>query len=394
MNLVDETVLVTRNARDKIQVSRFVLEQDHNTYTIKRFTGQFGGKMTEQPTKIIERGKAKRSVLLQAELEYNSLIKKTLDKGYKKLAGLTKTKFSDITQDELDEIVPTIKTDQQGNLKPQLAKSYNDCTINIFDKPMFCSRKIDGVRALMRYSEERKEVISVSRGGGEYDIPTTHIRENKVIKQYLKDNPSIILDGELYVHGWSLQKISGACRRKKPDKESEQLQYWIFDLVDTENTFSKRMDLLEDIKLDLATESCIKVLEHILLEGWNSVKRYHDKFVAEGFEGLVARKPSKTYQPGKRNSDWVKVKDYLEDTFEIIGYEDGLRPEDFCFVLETKQGKKFKAKPVGTREDKEEYMNDMDNIIGNFGEVKYFSLSEDGIPTQPVFKSVRYDVEE
>lgn len=114
MNIVNETVLVTRNARDKIQVAKFILEQEGNTYTIKRFTGQFGGKATEQPSKVIERGKAKRSVFMQAELEFNSLINKSLDKGYKKLSTLTKTKFSEITQEELNNLVPTIKTDQQG----------------------------------------------------------------------------------------------------------------------------------------------------------------------------------------------------------------------------------------------------------------------------------------
>ena len=65
-------------------------------------------------TFLIEKGKAKRSVLQQAELEYNSLIKKALDKGYKKLSDLTKTKYDVITEEELNRIVPTIKTDASG----------------------------------------------------------------------------------------------------------------------------------------------------------------------------------------------------------------------------------------------------------------------------------------
>lgn len=144
MIVENEVVLVTRNARDKIQVAIFTLEQEGNTYYIRRNTGQFGGKFTEQPTKTIERGKAKRSVFMQAELEFNSLINKALDKGYKKLSNLTTTKFNVITQDELNTIVPSIKTDQEGNIKPQLAKSSNDCSVNIFNKGLFCSRKIDG----------------------------------------------------------------------------------------------------------------------------------------------------------------------------------------------------------------------------------------------------------
>ena len=77
MVLVKDIILITRNARDKIQVARFKLSQDKNFYVIDRYTGQFNGKMTEQPRKIVDKGKAKRSVLMQAELEFNSLIKKS-----------------------------------------------------------------------------------------------------------------------------------------------------------------------------------------------------------------------------------------------------------------------------------------------------------------------------
>ena len=37
----------------------------------------------------------------------------------------------------------------------------------------------------MKWSEERQEVISISRGGKEYDIPTTHIRTNPLVMKYL-----------------------------------------------------------------------------------------------------------------------------------------------------------------------------------------------------------------
>ena len=111
---VQEIILVIRNARDKVQIAHYILNQDVNNYIIERSTGQFLGKMTKQPDILIEKGKAKRSVLQQAELEYNSLIKKALDKGYKKLSDLTKTKYDVITEEELNRIVPTIKTDSSG----------------------------------------------------------------------------------------------------------------------------------------------------------------------------------------------------------------------------------------------------------------------------------------
>ena len=83
---------------------------------------------------------------------------------------------------------------------------------------------------------------------------------------------------------------------------------------------------------------------------------------------------------------------YQDDEFEIIDYQDGLRPEDFTFVCQTKEGNQFAAKPIGDRELKAQYLENIDNIIGKKGIVKYFEISKDGIPLQPVFQAVRYDL--
>ena len=392
MVLIQETVLVIRNARDKVQVARYLLIQQANTYIIKRYTGQFEGKMSEQPDKIIEKGKSKRSVLQQAELEYNSIVKKSMDKGYKKLSDLTKTKYDSITAKELNEIVPSIKTDSNGNIKAQLAKSSNDCAISVFEKPLYCSRKINGVRCLMYYDKEEDQVHTITRGGGDYDISAEHLITEESLLNVFRKDPTLILDGELYVHGWLLQKISGTCRLKTRDKRCDNLQYWIFDIADVDATFEERNDVLEELSTKLNSKY-FRVLEHIELEGWAEISRYHDKFVAEGFEGLVARKPDKKYSPGKRNSDWVKVKNYQDSEFEITGIERGLRDEDMCFTLKTKNGKIFKAKPIGDRELKFEYLEDWPMYVGKLATVKYFDLSEDGVPTQPVFISVREEGE-
>lgn len=117
MVLISEVILVTRNARDKVQVAITTLSQAGNSFIINRTTGQYKGKMTDQPELLIEVGKAKRSVIQQAELEFNSIINKYLDKGYKKLSTLTNKKFSELTSSEMETIVPTIKSDQSGEIK-------------------------------------------------------------------------------------------------------------------------------------------------------------------------------------------------------------------------------------------------------------------------------------
>ena len=393
MILIYSNYLVTRNSRDKIQVAHYSLYKKEVGYIIKRYTGQFLGKMTEQPSIEIIEGKAKRSPLQQAELEYNSIIKKSLDKGYKKLSVLTKTKYENITSSELDNIVPSTKTDQNGNIKHQLAKDYNKCPTTVFDKPSFCSRKLNGVRCSMRYNPESKEIKSVSRGGGNYDGGTLHIRNNENFIKLFEKNPDLILDGELYVHGLSLQKISGLARLENWEEKCKILEYWVYDIVDLKESFSKRLDNLVDLEFILEESPNVKFVEHIYETGWSAIKKLHDKFVAEGFEGLVMRNPSKVYGPGKRNSDWIKVKDYMEDSFKILNWKSGLRGvEDMVFILETKNRKQFEAKPMGNREDKQEYVNDMKNIIGKLGDVKFFEYSDEGIPLQPTFIAVRFDL--
>ena len=115
------------------------------------------------------------------------------------------------------------------------------------------------------------------------------------------------------------------------------------------------------------------------------------------------RNPEKEYGIGKRSALYmIKVKDYKDDTFTVVDWVPGLRPiEDMCFVLALhghenddifNDKNSFKAKPMGTRATKEEFIENMDSLIGQKADVKYFNYSEDGIPVQPTFKAFRYDL--
>jgi ATP-dependent DNA ligase len=388
---VSKIYLVTRNARDKVQVVIAELEQNGNSFTIKRTTGQYQGKMTNQPDLVIERGKAKRSVLQQAELEYNSIVKKYQDKGYKRLDSLTNKAFDLITPAEMDNLAPTLRSDQDGNLKPMLAKSSTQCQNSVLDKKMWNSRKLNGVRMMTKYSPDLDKVITISRGGKNYDEAAKLITDE--LYEYLKANPDIILDGELYHHGTYLQTISGMARLKEWEPRCSILEYWVYDLAIPDVIFDDRLKILDDLRLDTFKDSKkIKIQEHYPSQSWEEIQRLHDKWVKEGFEGLVARKPNKVYEYGKRSSTMIKVKQRNDEEFEIVDYKDGLRDEDFCFILQTKEGKLFSAKPNGSRDIKEAYMNRIDYMIGKMATVSYFEWSSDKIPQQPVFIGLREDL--
>lgn len=391
MVVISRLVLVCRNARDKVQIAITSLSQEANTFYIERSTGQFQGKMVEQPVLEINRGKAKRSVLQQAQQEFNSIVKKYLDKGYKRLDSLTDDDFEDLTLSEIDELVPSVKSDQSGNLKPMLAKSSTQCQNSVLNKPMWNSRKLNGVRMLVKFSGEEDLVKTISRGGQHYDCAAKLITDE--LYTFLKENPSYVLDGEMYIHGEYLQTISGMARLETWEPRCERLEYWIYDLAIPNMIFQDRLEILKDMQDYFKDSIRIKVIDHVFTESWAGIQKLHDKWVDEGFEGLVARKPDKVYGFGKRGSDMIKCKDTVEDSFLITGYEEKLRDEDFCFICQTKDGLSFEAKPIGTRAMKDEYLANMDDIIGRMGDVKYFELSKEGKPLQTRFIAVRYDID-
>lgn len=373
-------------------------DDNQHGYVLKRKYGQIQGKTTESPDIVVSQTKQKRTWKEQWQLQYNSEVKKQLDKGYIQIDKHP----NEYSINELDSIFGDIKTNQAGVIKPQLAKQADKVTNKkIFDKEWLISRKLDGVKALFYYKDG--EIHTVSRGGDTYDYSTEHLRTNPKLIKFFEANPTITLDGEIFVRGKSLAQISGAVRMEK-DADNEWLQYWIYDCYDASNPEMIAKDrwnfivselcdtyaipMYKSIEDDKCDES-IRVLKHEYISGWDNMKKLHDQWVSEGFEGAVITDINKPYKVGARSNNLIKIKEYQDAEFEITGFSEGLREEDMCFTLITNEGKSFKAKPMGSRELKQQYLNDMDSLIGKMATVKFFYYSEDGIPLQPILKVIR-----
>ena len=393
--------LISRDNKGKIRVVEMFTEwnEAEHAFGIYRTTYQYGGKRTEQPAIFVRMGKAARSLREQLELEYKSNLKKYLDKGYKLLQDF----IDEYTEQELQEIIGDVVTDSSGFAKHMLAKQADKVKDSSIEK-VKCwavSRKIDGVRCSFYWKDG--EVKSASRGGGDYDASTYQLREHPALIKLLSEHPGWVLDGELYKHGKSLQQISGAARMEKTAGGCDWLEYYLYDVMIPDAPFEDRLQCLTDITelLNLSfiperewekDELRIQIVPHILVVGGNKKKQImtlHDMYVEEGWEGCVARDVSKPYKYGGRGQEMVKFKMYQDAEFEITGISEGLREEDMCFTLVTDTGIEFKAKPMGSRELKQQYRNDLNNIIGKMATVKYFYLSDDGTPLQPVLKAIR-----
>ena len=393
---------ISRDGKGKIRVVEMQARwcEDEQAFGIFRTTYQYGGKRTEQPTIFIKEGKSTRTVREQLELEYKSNMKKYLDKGYKAL----EKSIEEYSEQELHEIVGEVITDASGFSKHMLAKQADKVKESSIEKVKMwaVSRKIDGVRCSFYWKDG--EVKSASRGGGNYDPATYQLREHPLLRSILSEHPNWILDGELYKHGKSLQQISGAARLEKNESGCDWLEYYVYDVIVPEATFSDRYAMLAelaelidqksfDAERDWSKEALkMHVLPHVFVTGENKVaqiKELHDQYVSEGWEGCVARDVSKLYKCGGRGQEMIKFKMYQDAEFEITGISEGLRAEDMCFTLKTEDGIEFKAKPMGSRELKEQYREDLDKLIGKMATVKYFYLSDEGTPLQPVLKAIR-----
>lgn len=399
-----QTFLLSKDSKGKFRFAEVFStgewhEPEHG-YIIQRSYGQVGGKTTLSPTIVVDRTKQNRTWKEQLQLQYNSEVKKFKDKGYVEVEKHP----NEYTTEELSKIFGEVKTNQFGVIKPQLAKQADKITNRkIFDKEWLISRKLDGVKALFFYKDG--EIHTASRGGNHYDYSTVHLRTNPKLLTFFEHNPTVILDGELFKRGRTLQQISGAARMEK-DADTDWLEYWVYDCYVTdgpEMPAKDRFDMLRhefeccnipEYPID-SLEGDIKLLEHQLVSGWDNMKKLHDEWVADGFEGAVITDPTKPYKPGSRCNNLIKIKQYKSEDFKVIGYELGLRgSEDMTFICELGDGRTFAAMPVGDRATKAEYVENFEKKYkGHKCECTFFNYSDDGIPTQPKARIFRFDLE-
>lgn len=215
--------LISRDSKGKCRVINILCEKEEDNYIIKRSSGLFNGKMTTQPSIIITKGKVKRTIEEQSLLQFNSLVKGYLDKGYIEIE-------EPLTEELINEKLPITKTDQKGAKKPMLCKVLDKTNTKLTEKTWLASNKLDGVRNLLYW--DGNEVKTSSRGGGDYDISATYIRTDPYIIALFKANPDLILDGEIYRHGWPLNKISGLCRKETLEQDHTELKFYCYDIVD------------------------------------------------------------------------------------------------------------------------------------------------------------------
>ncbi len=116
------------------------------------------------------------------------------------------------------------------------------------------------------------------------------------------------------------------------------------------------------------------------------------EYLADGHEGLMVRENDSPYVLRKRSKHLLKLKEFTDSEFEIVGHKEGAGEDAGTVVWQcvTPDGEHtFWVRPMGTREHRAELLAAAEANHGRLLCVKYQELSPDGVPRFPVGKAIR-----
>lgn len=286
-----------------------------------------------------------------------------------------------------------------NGFKPLLAIEHTKVKTQKY--PMYLSEKLDGIRCIVF-------------GGVGYSRSLKPI-PNAFIQAYFKQHADVLegLDGELIVGDKNApdvfnQSTSGVMRQSgEPD-----FTFWVFDRFHPADYVTR----IGKIPTELPDR--VQFLPSILVDSENEVNKYESEFLAIGAEGVMLRDPDGLYKCGRsgtKNPELQKVKRFVDNEFEIIGFEpkyenhnvaktnelgrterstakDGLVAVDLmgALILRTKEGQVFSCGSGFNDQLRVQLWQQRDSLIGQLAKVKYFDVGTGyAVPRFPVFIGIR-----
>lgn len=233
------------------------------------------------------------------------------------------------------------------------------------------SEKLDGIRAIWTGTEFR------SRNDKPIHAPEWFTR--KLARQRL--------DGELWMGRGQFQRTSSVVRRQHGDDRWNAVTYRVFDAPDHPGSFEHRLAWVTSW-FNANPTSHASVVQHVACRSESHLQAELDRITADGGEGLMLREPGSAYEP-KRSSSLLKVKTFRDTDARVVGYEPGKGKHTGrvgALVCELANAVRFRVGTGLADSDREHPPTIGDTII-----VKFFELTNAGVPRFPSFVGIRAD---
>lgn len=300
--------------------------------------------------------------------------------------------------------VESIAATETPVLLPMLAHTAEGKLHNI-TYPAFLQRKFNGVRCMAMWcqiEEGLDEVFLQSRGNKRYNIK--HLEDELAELLTTAD----VLDGEIYIHGMSLQEINSLVKKHRPG-ESENLEYHIYDIpvIDGDRAWSQEARLFKLNKLRQVIEeknlTHLKIVDTVEIGSYEEAKLKEKEWILAGYEGAIMRQRDALYNFGNRSEYLLKIKSFKDAEFVVIGHEieetnvNGEIISAVIWICDNDQlspdglRRSFKVRPKGTKKARQAQLLNATSYIGKKLTVKYFDRTDDLVPQFGVGIAFRLD---
>lgn len=279
-------------------------------------------------------------------------------------------------------------------MKPMLAKTKGP---HFHHFPCYVQPKLNGIRALYQRGtfQSRDEKL--------WKEPVLkHLVEQ--LREYSEVIGDRILDGELYVHGWRLQRINSAIavNRLEPTPDTPHVQFHVFDIVHNRRTFTDRwLEFSHDLRSQ--NFSHIHVVPTDYIANTHQLDQFFRLYTSHGYEGIMLR-PDGVYEFGEhlgkngtitqfRSQYLWKHKQWQDGEFMCIGITPGEGKASIGIGALICKGRMVPNENggwnpfcVGTGFDDSERIEFQRNPpFGRLVKIRYLELTKDGIPFNPSF---------
>lgn len=306
------------------------------------------------------------------------------------------------------------KEKKAGKKKPKT--HYSPMLTKLVDRPFddkhwLFEYKYDGYRALASVQDGMVSLYSRNHNSFDKKYP-------KIVEELEKLSMDVVLDGEITALDKN-GKQQFQLLQNHQQKEVGKLVYYVFDILylngheTLDMELSDRKELLDEVFKNI--ESSV-ILKSATID--EKGKAFFKKIKKEEGEGIIAKKKESSYQPGKRNNDWLKIKTDLRQEAVIAGFTEpqGERSYFGALVMGVFQGKDFiyigncgtgfsdadlktlynKMKPLERKttpfSEEPTIKNEITWITPKLiGELKFSAWTSDNKMRHPVFMGLRKD---
>ena len=264
-----------------------------------------------------------------------------------------------------------------------LASKYEPKNCDFENERWFASRKLDGVRCIIR--KEGNKINAFSRAGKEF---TTLQR---VLDDVAKMPGDFILDGEICIMDESgnedFQGIMKEIKRK--DHTIRNPKYIVFDYLTLEEFDSKKGEQSLSNRIRTAIDNCwgvdntLSVLEQEKVKDVEHLSELISDADKNGYEGIMLRKDC-GYQ-GKRTKNLLKCKQFHDAEYKVIDLDfdtnrvivDGKEVEEMMLrnVIIEHKGNKVSVGSGFSHEEKRYYYENPSKLLNKTITVQYFEES-------------------